>query len=190
MKICLLKETKSFLFHFFHKLITLFHYTPAGKKRAHLPLYALEKTRVSCYNLWEENKSTKKKTYHVCWFNVLMNFDTGSRWLKTYWQPCITLCTIWDCQGVWLVPYLATAPPFHPFAFTPQRVRRIFRYLELQEPLYEPLDQTLQVRQAYENFFWNVFSTTIIPGNEMIITNSTRCYPSRWRSKCTVLSSY
>ena len=31
MKICLLNETESFLFHFFHKLITLFHFSPAGK---------------------------------------------------------------------------------------------------------------------------------------------------------------
>ena len=59
MKICLLNETKSLLFHFFHKLITLFHFTPAGKRRAYLPLHVFEKTRVSCYKLCEENKSIK-----------------------------------------------------------------------------------------------------------------------------------
>ena len=32
MKICLLNETKSFLFLFFLKFITLFHFSPAGKK--------------------------------------------------------------------------------------------------------------------------------------------------------------
>ena len=31
MKICLLNETESFLFHFFHTLITLFHFSPGGK---------------------------------------------------------------------------------------------------------------------------------------------------------------
>ena len=59
MKICLLNETKSFLFHFFHKLIALFHFSPAGTKQAYLPLYIFEKTRVSCYNLCKENKSIK-----------------------------------------------------------------------------------------------------------------------------------
>ena len=57
MKICLLNETKSFLFHLFDKLIILFHFSPAGKKRAYLPLYVFEKTRVSCYKLCVENKS-------------------------------------------------------------------------------------------------------------------------------------
>ena len=28
------------------------------------------------------------------WTNKL---HASSRWLKTYWQSCITLCTIWDC---------------------------------------------------------------------------------------------
>ena len=69
----LLNETKSFLFPFFHKLITLFHFSPAGKKGAYLPLYVFEKTRVSCYRLCEENKSIKlqmlalkKYNDHVC----------------------------------------------------------------------------------------------------------------------------
>ena len=56
MKICLLNETKSFLFHFFHKLITLFDFSLSGKKQAYLPLYAFEKTRVSCYKLCKKNK--------------------------------------------------------------------------------------------------------------------------------------
>ena len=56
MKICLLNETKSLLFHFFHKLITLFHFSLAGKKRAYLLLYAFEKTRVSSYKLREKQK--------------------------------------------------------------------------------------------------------------------------------------
>ena len=59
MKICLWNETKPFFFHFSNKLITLFHFPPAGKKRAYLPLYDFEKTRVSCYKLCEENKSIK-----------------------------------------------------------------------------------------------------------------------------------
>ena len=59
MKICPLNETISFLFHFFHELITLFHFSPAGKKRAYLPLNVFEKTSVSCYKLCEENKSIK-----------------------------------------------------------------------------------------------------------------------------------
>ena len=59
MKICLLNERKSLFFIFFHKLITLFHFSLAGKKRAYLPLYVFEKTRVSCYKLCEENKSIK-----------------------------------------------------------------------------------------------------------------------------------
>ena len=44
---------------FFHKLITLFHFSPAGKKQVYLPLYVFEKTRVLCYKLCEENKSIK-----------------------------------------------------------------------------------------------------------------------------------
>ena len=60
MKICLLNETKSLLFHFFHKLITLFHFSLAGKKRAYLPLYAFEKPRVSCYKLCENNNKSIK----------------------------------------------------------------------------------------------------------------------------------
>ena len=43
---------------FFHMLIT-FHFSVAGKKLAYLPLYAFEKTRVSCYKLCEKNKSIK-----------------------------------------------------------------------------------------------------------------------------------
>ena len=35
----------------FYKLISLFHFSPVGKKRAYLPLYVFEKTRVSCYKL-------------------------------------------------------------------------------------------------------------------------------------------
>ena len=50
MKTCLWNETKSFLLHFF---------SLGGKKRAYLPLYAFEKTRVSCNKLCEENKSIK-----------------------------------------------------------------------------------------------------------------------------------
>ena len=46
MKIYFLNENKSFLFHFFHKLLALFHFPPAGKKRAYLPLYVFEKIRV------------------------------------------------------------------------------------------------------------------------------------------------
>ena len=52
MKICLLNETKSFLFHFFRKLTTLFHFSVAGKKPAYLPLYAFEITKVSSYKCW------------------------------------------------------------------------------------------------------------------------------------------
>ena len=59
MKICLLNETKSFLSQFFYKFITLFHFSPAGKKRAYLPLNVFEKTRVLYYQLWKENKSIK-----------------------------------------------------------------------------------------------------------------------------------
>ena len=44
---------------FFHKLITLFHSSLAGKKRAYLPLHAFEKKMVSCYKLCEKNKSIK-----------------------------------------------------------------------------------------------------------------------------------
>ena len=40
MKICLLNETKSLFFLLFHKLI-IFHFSPAGKKRAYLPLQTL-----------------------------------------------------------------------------------------------------------------------------------------------------
>ena len=60
-----LEWNKSFLFHFFHKLIKLFHFSPAGKKRAYvclcvcMHLYVFEKTRVSCYKLCEESKSIK-----------------------------------------------------------------------------------------------------------------------------------
>ena len=42
------QKYKSLFFLFFHKLITLFHFSPAGKKRAYLPLYVFEKTWVSC----------------------------------------------------------------------------------------------------------------------------------------------
>ena len=59
MKICLLNETESFLFHFFHKLITLFHFSPAGKSEHIFLGMFFEKTRVSCYKLCEENKSIK-----------------------------------------------------------------------------------------------------------------------------------
>ena len=40
-------------------LIALFHFSPAGKKRAYFPLYVFEKKRVSYYKLCEENKSIK-----------------------------------------------------------------------------------------------------------------------------------
>ena len=56
MKICLLNETKSFLFHFFHKLITLFHFSPAGKKRAYLPLYVFEKKGIMLQTLRGKQK--------------------------------------------------------------------------------------------------------------------------------------
>ena len=44
-------------------VITLFHFSPAGNKRAYLPLYVFEKTRVSCYKLCEENKSIKLQIF-------------------------------------------------------------------------------------------------------------------------------
>ena len=61
MKICLLNETKSFLFHLFDKLITLFHFSPAGKKQAYLPLYACfwEKKGIMLQTL------RGKQMYHV-----------------------------------------------------------------------------------------------------------------------------
>ena len=63
MKICLMKESKSFLFLFFHKLIqdNIISFFPSKKKSepAYLPLYVFEKTRVSCYKLCEKNKSIK-----------------------------------------------------------------------------------------------------------------------------------
>ena len=62
MKTCLLNETKSFSFPYCHKLITLFHFSPAGNKRAYLPLHVFEKTSVSCYKLCEENRSIKLQT--------------------------------------------------------------------------------------------------------------------------------
>ena len=49
MKICLLNESKSFLFHFFHKSKHFFHFSPAGKKAERIFLCVFEKTRVSCY---------------------------------------------------------------------------------------------------------------------------------------------
>ena len=60
MKICLLNESKSFFFLFFHKSVTFFSFISSRKKRqAYFPLYVFEKTRVSCYRLFEENKSIK-----------------------------------------------------------------------------------------------------------------------------------
>ena len=59
MKICLLNKAKSFLFHLFYELITLFNFSPAGKKRVYFPFLSFKKTRVSCYKLCEENKSIK-----------------------------------------------------------------------------------------------------------------------------------
>ena len=61
IKIYLLNESKSFLFHFFHKSITFFFsfFSSRKKRRAYFPLYVFEKTRVSCYRLCEENKSIK-----------------------------------------------------------------------------------------------------------------------------------
>ena len=56
MKNCNLNETKSLFFLFFHKLITLFHFSPAGKTRAYLLLYVFEKTRVSFYKLLGKQK--------------------------------------------------------------------------------------------------------------------------------------
>ena len=57
MKICLLNETKSFLFHLFHKLITLIHFSPEGKKRKYLPLYVfLENKGIILQNLSGKQK--------------------------------------------------------------------------------------------------------------------------------------
>ena len=58
MKICLLNETKSFLFHFLHKVITLICFLQQ-EKRAYFQLYVFEKTKVLCYKLCEENESIK-----------------------------------------------------------------------------------------------------------------------------------
>ena len=59
MKICLLNETLIPL-PFFVMSLTLFHFSLAGNERAYLHLHVfLEKTRVSCYKLCEENKSIK-----------------------------------------------------------------------------------------------------------------------------------
>ena len=58
MKICLLNETKSFLFHFLHKLITLICFLQQ-EKRAYFPVYVFEKTKVSRYKFCEENKNIK-----------------------------------------------------------------------------------------------------------------------------------
>ena len=73
MKICLLNETKSFLFHFIHKLITLFHFTQAGKKRACLPLYVcMRKQGYMLQTLRGKQKyqvtnvGVEKQRYRVC----------------------------------------------------------------------------------------------------------------------------
>ena len=52
-----MKQNHSFFI--FYKLITVFHFSPAGKKRKYFPVYVFEKTRVSCYKLCEENKRIK-----------------------------------------------------------------------------------------------------------------------------------
>ena len=70
MKIGLLNETKSFLFHFFHKLITLFHFSLAGKnehifrcmllrKQGYHFTNCARKTKVSSFKLCVKNKSIK-----------------------------------------------------------------------------------------------------------------------------------
>ena len=66
MKICLFNETKSRLFHLFHKLIRYFIFLQQEKSEhiKNLPfsshsLYVFEKTRVSSYKLCEEKKSIK-----------------------------------------------------------------------------------------------------------------------------------
>ena len=56
MKICLLNESKSFLFHFFHKFITFFNFSLAGKKRAYLPLYVFEKKGIMLQTLRGKQK--------------------------------------------------------------------------------------------------------------------------------------
>ena len=47
---------------FFSQVNNIFSFFSSRKKQAYLPLYAFEKTRVSCYKLCEENKSIKLQT--------------------------------------------------------------------------------------------------------------------------------
>ena len=53
MKICLLNETKSFLFHLFHNNISFFS---SRKKRAYLPLYVSEKKGIMLQTLRGKQK--------------------------------------------------------------------------------------------------------------------------------------
>ena len=64
MKICLLNESKSFLFHFLHKSITFFHFSPAGKKGEHIFLYMF--LRKQGYQVTDFARKTKVSSYK-CW---------------------------------------------------------------------------------------------------------------------------
>ena len=82
MKICLLNETKSFFFLFFHK--SNIHYYPAGKKRK-LPLYVFwenkgimlqtlqGKQKYQVTNVGVEKIKLSRLLVQPGGFNVLMN---------------------------------------------------------------------------------------------------------------------
>ena len=61
MKICLLKETKSFFFNFFQKLTTLLHFSPAQKKRAYL--FLCMSLRKQAYHVTNFARKTKVSSY-------------------------------------------------------------------------------------------------------------------------------
>ena len=64
VKIGLLNETKSFLFHFFHKLITLFNFSLAGKNELSIFLCVLLRKQV--YHVTNFARKTEVSSYKLC----------------------------------------------------------------------------------------------------------------------------
>ena len=63
MKICLLNESKSFLFHFFHKSITFFSFFSSRKKGEHIFLYMFLRKQGS--HVTDFARKTKVSSYKV-----------------------------------------------------------------------------------------------------------------------------
>ena len=65
---------------------------------------------------------------------ITYKLHTGRRWLKTYWQSCITLCTIWDCLTSFILKQIQIPAWFAKYVQSHKKAKRLFAVTHLLSP--------------------------------------------------------